>query len=308
MPVNTSNFAKAMWPGINAWYGKAYDEHKVEYTDLFDKHTSRKAYEEDVGVSGLGLAAVKAEGNAIAYDTMQQGYITRYRHVNYGLGFIVTKEAFDDDQYDVVASRRAKALAFSMRQTKEIVAANVYNRAFNTGYLGGDGSSLIACASAGSANHPLIGGGSFTNGPSVDVDLSENALEQAIIDMSAWTDERGLKIAVIPQSLIIAPANTFEADRILNTPLRVGTADNDINALKNMGKFPGGVKVNHYLSDADAWFIRTNIPDGMKYFERAGDSFDMDNDFDTDNAKFKATGRYSFGWTDPRALYGSTGV
>ncbi len=308
MPINTGSFAKALWPGVNAWYGKAYNEYGVEYTSLFTTSSSRKAYEEDVGVSGLGLAAVKPEGGAISYDTMQQGYLTRYQHVNYGLGFIVTKEAFDDDQYDVVASKRAKALAFSMRQTKEIVGANVYNRAFNTSYIGGDGSSLIACASAGSTNHPLVGGGSFVNGPTADIDLSESALEQACIDISAWTDERGLKIALIPEKLIIHPDNTFEADRILNTPLRVGTANNDINALKNMGKFPGGVNINHYLSDGDAWFIKTNCPDGMKHFERTGDSFDMDNDFDTDNAKFKATGRYSFGWTDPRALYGSEGA
>ena len=308
MPINTGNFAKALWPGVNAWYGKAYDEHRVEYTDLFTTHSSRKAYEEDVGVSGLGLAAVKPEGNSIAYDNMQQGYTTRYNHVNYGLGFIVTKEAFDDDQYDVVASRRAKALAFSMRQTKEIVAANVYNRAFNTAYEGGDGSSLVACASAGDTNHPLIGGTTLTNGPAADVDISEAALEQACIDISKWTDERGLKISVIPEKLIITPDQAFEADRILNTPLRVGTANNDINALKNMGKFPGGIITNHYLTGADDWFIMTNIPDGMKHFERTADSFDMDNDFDTDNAKFKATGRYSFGWTDWRAIYGAQGA
>jgi len=309
MPITTGNFAKSLWPGVNSWYGKAYDEHKVEYTDLFDTYKSSKAYEEDVGVSGLGLAAVKPEGSPIAYDTMQQGYLTRYTHVNYGLGFIVTKEAFDDDQYDVVAERRAKALAFSMRQTKETVAANVYNRAFNTSYTGGDGATLIAAATMGTTTgHPLIGGGTATNGPSADSDLSEAALEQACIDIAAWTDERGLKISVIPETLIIAPANAFEADRILNTPLRVGTAENDINALRNMGKFPGGVKVNHYLTDADAWFIRTNCPDGLKHFERTGDSFDMDNDFDTENAKFKATGRYSFGWTDWRGIYGSEGA
>ena len=309
MPINTGSFPKALWPGVNAWYGKAYAEYPVEYTALFDTYKSSKAYEEDVGVSGLGLAAVKPEGSPIAYDTMQQGYLTRYNHVNYGLGFIVTQEAFDDDQYEVVAARRAKALAFSMRQTKEIVAANVYNRAFNTSYTGGDGATLIASVgSGGSVSHPLVGGGTFTNGPSVAADLSEAALEQAIIDISKWTDERGLKIAVVPESLIVPPDLSFEADRILNTPLRVGTANNDINALKNMGKFPGGVKVNHYLTDTNAWFLRTNCPDGMKHFERKADSFDMDNDFDTSNAKFKATARYSFGWTDPRGLYGSPGV
>ena len=285
MAINTGNFAKALWPGVNAWYGKAYDEHMVEYTNLFDTYSSRKAYEEDVGVSGLGLAAVKPEGGSVAYDTMTQGYLKRYNHVNYGLGFVVTKEMFDDDQYDVVASKRARALAFSMRQTKEIVGANVYNRAFTDGYDGADGVNLVASAGSGNdASHPLMGGGTLTNGPAAAVDLSEAALEQACIDMADWTDERDLKIAVIPQTLIIPPELTFEADRILNTPLRVGTANNDINALKNMGKFPGGIKVNHYLTDADAWFIRTNAPDAMKYFSRTDDSFDMDNDFDTPGA------------------------
>lgn len=309
MAITTGSFAKALWPGVNAWYGDAYNEFPVEYTMLFDTHSSRKAFEEDVGVSGFGLAAVKTEGGSTAYDTAQQGYLTRYTHVTYGLGFVITREMVDDDQYDVIGKKRAQALAYSMRQTKEIVGANVYNRAFSTSYTGGDGKSLIASgAGTASAFHPNVAGGSWTNGPSAWSDLSEAALEQAAIDIMAWTNDRGLRIAVTPQSLIIPPALVFEAERILKTSARVGTANNDVNALKEMGYFPGGIKVNHYLTDSDAWFIRTNVKDGMKHFVRRADDFGMDNDFDTDNAKYKATARYSFGWTDPRALYGSMGA
>jgi len=302
MTITTSSFPKSLWPGVNKWYGKAYAEYPVEYTNLFDTYKSTRAYEEDVGVSSFGLLAVKNEANAISYDSEQQGFTTRYRHINYALGFIISEEAMDDDQYDVVGERRAKGLAFSMRQTKEVIAANVYNRATTTGYTGGDGVVLL------SASHPNVAGGTWSNMPTTASDLSEAALEQAYIDIAAWTNDRGLKIAVSPKALIIPPALTFEADRLLNTPLRVGTADNDINALKNMGKFPDGVKVNHYLTDADAWFIRTNCPDGMKYFSRKEDSFSMDNDFDTSNAKFKGQFRCSFGWTDPRGIYGSMGA
>ena len=302
MAITTSSFAKALWPGVNAWYGEAYNEYPVEYTALFDTHSSRKAFEEDMGVSGFGLASVKTEGNAISYDTAQQGFLTRYNHVTYGLGFVITREMVDDDQYDVIGKKRAQALAFSMRQTKEIVGANVYNRAFTAAYAGGDGLELCSLL------HVNVAGGTWANEPSTDADLSEAALEQAAIDIMAWTNDRGLKIAVSPQTLILPPALTFEAERILKTSARYNTANNDLNALKEMGYFPGGIKVNHYLTDSDAWFIRTNVKDGMKHFERRSDSFDMDNDFDTDNAKYKATGRYSFGWTDPRAVYGCTGA
>ena len=307
--INSGSFPKALEPGVRAWYGKAYNEWDVQYTDLFDTFSSSRAYEEDVGISSFGLAAVKPEGASISYDSEQQGFLTRYNHLVYALGFIITKEMMDDDMYDVVAERRAKALAFSMRQTKETVAANVYNRAFNTDYTGGDASTLIASAGAGgSASHPNVAGGTWTNGPATAADLSEASLEQACIDIMKWENDRGLKINVKPQTILIAPDNVFEADRILNTPLRVGTANNDINALNNMGKFAGGVKVNQYFTDADAFFIRTNCPDGMKYQEREGDSFDSDNDFETKNAKFMASARYSFGWTDPRAIWGSPGV
>lgn len=309
MPINRGTFGKALWPGINKWYGEAYAEYPEEYTGLFTKYTDDRAFVEDVGLSGFGMASVISEGNGVSYDSMVQAFITRYQHVKYGLGFIITSEMIDDDQYMIVAQKRAKALAFSMRQTKETVAANVYNRAFNTTYVGGDASTLVASAGGGgSTTHPNAAGGTWTNGPTAAVDLSEAAIEQAIIDIGKWTNDRGLKIAVIAQKLIIPIDLTFEASRILDTPLQAFTSDNTINALNKMGKLPGGVVVNHYLTDTDAWFIMTNAQDGMKYFERKADSFNEDNDFDTDNLKYKATARYSFGWTDPRGIWGSPGV
>lgn len=300
--INTGSFSKALWPGVNAWYGKAYDEFPVEWTDLFDQYTSRKGFEEDVGISSFGLAQVKPEGTAINFDTETQGFITRYTHITYGLGFIVTKEAFEDDQYDVVAERRARSLAFSMRQTKENVAANVYNRAFNASYLGGDGVSLLV------SNHPNVAGGTASNILATAANLSEASLEQAAIDLGKYTNDRGLRIQVMPKSIVIPVDLQFEVERILKSQYRVGTPNNDISALVSMGKFPEGIKLNHYLTSTTAWFIRTNAPDGMKYFSRRDDAFTEDNDWDTENAKFKATSRYAYGWTDWRSLYGTPGV
>ena len=297
--ITSGSFAKALWPGVNAWYGKSYNDYAPEWDKLFDKNTSSKAYEEDVGLSSLGLAAVKAEGAPITYDSERQGFTTRYNHVVYALGFFITREAFEDDLYDVIGKKKANALARSMRQTKEIVAANVYNRATTSGYTGGDGVVLL------SASHVNVAGGTYSNVQSAD--LSEAALEQAFIDIEGFTDDRGLIIAAKPKSLIIPRQLRFEANRILKSDGRVGTDNNDTNALKDSGLFTN-IVVNHYLTDADAWFIRTDVPEGMKYFERRGDAFEMDNDFDTENAKFKATARYSFGWSDPRGAYGSMGV
>lgn len=302
MIINTGSFSKALWPGVNAWYGKAYDEFPVEWTDLFDKYTSRKGFEEDVGVTSFGLNQVKPEGQGIAYSTEQQGFITRYTHIVYALGFIITKEMFDDDQYDVVAERRARGLAFSARQTKETVGANVYNRAFNTSFVGGDGVCMINSA------HPNVSGGTWSNTLSAAANLSEAALEQACINIAKYTNDAGLRIQVMPKSLIIPPDLQFEAERIMKSQYRIGTSNNDISALVSMGKFPEGIKVNHYLTSTKAWFLRTNSPDGMKYFEREGDSFAEDNDWDTGNAKFKTQSRYSFGWTDPRGVFGTAGV
>lgn len=300
--INSGSFAKALWPGVNAWYGKSYNDYPVEYTDLFDTYKSNKAFEEDVGISSFGLAVQKPEGAAISYDSERQGFITRYQHVVFALGFIITREVMEDDQYDVVGQRKANALARSIRQTKEIFGANVYNRAFaGSGQLGGDGTVMINNA------HPNIAGGTWSNVIATAADLSEAAIEQACIDIAGFTDDRGLLIAARPESLIIPRQLIYEAKRILGSDGRVGTDNNDLNALKTMGAIPK-VITNHYLTDTDAWFIRTNVGDGLKYFERRADSFDMDNDFDTDNAKYKAMSRYSFGWTDPRAIYGSPGA
>lgn len=297
--ITSSSFAKTLWPGVNAWYGKAYNDYPEEWSKLFEKNTSKRAYEEDVGLSGFGLAAVKAEGAPISYDTERQGFTSRYNHVVYALGFIITREIYEDDLYDVVGKRKAQGLARSMRQTKEIVGANIYNRAFDSNYKGGDGSALI------SSSHANVAGGTWSNLTSAD--LSEAALEQAAIDIAGLRDDRGLLIAAKPRKLILPYQLQFEAKRILGADGRTGTDSNDPNVLKDMGIF-SEVVMNHYFTDPDAWFIQTDVPEGLKYFERRGDAFEMDNDFDTENAKYKATARYSFGWTDARGIYGSAGV
>lgn len=299
--IVTGNFSKALWPGVNAWYGREYDEFPVQYTELFDTHKSTRAYEEDVSLSGFGLARRKPESQAIDYDTESQGFVTRYQHYVYALGFKVSKEIMEDDLYDIVAPRNAKALAFSMRQTKEILAANVYNRADNGAYVGGDGVSLLNAA------HPNYAGGTQSNMLAIPADLSEAALEQAVIDLSRITNDRGLRISIKPEKLILPVDLQFEAERILKSEYRVSTGNNDKNALKSMGMFRS-VVVNNYLEDPDAWFIRTNVKDGMKYWERRAMTFAIDNDFDTDVAKFKASERYSFGWSDWRQLFGSLGA
>lgn len=295
-------FSKALWEGVNAWYGEAYDEHPVEWNKLFRIYNSTKAFEEDVMVSSFGLAAVKPEGVAVAYDSMTQGWTTRYTHVEYGLGFIITNLMVADDQYMIVGRKKSRALAFSMRQTKEVVLHNIINRAFNGTYTGGDGVALCV------TNHPNVAGGTWQNALTNAQDISEAALEEACIEIGKWTNDRGLQINVRPQSLHIPVDLEFEANRILYSPLRVGTAENDLNALKYLGKFPKGIIVHHYFSDTDAWFIKNNVDDGLKYFEREGDMFDEDNEFETKNLKYQATARYSGGWSDPKDLFGSPGV
>lgn len=300
--ITSSSFAKLLWPGLNSIYGKEYADYAVEWDKLFEKNTSDRAYEEDLGLSSFGLASVKNEGAPITYDTERQGFTSRYNHVVYALGFIVTREIFEDDQYGKVGAQKAKALARSMRQTKEIIGANIYNRAFEgSGYTGGDGKELIHSA------HLNVAGGTWSNKIATAADLSEAALEQAVIDIAGFRDDRGLLIAAKPEKLVIPYQLQFEAARILGSDGRVGTDLNDPNVLKQKGIF-SNVVTNHYLTDSDAWFILTNVKDGLKYFERRGDQFEMDNDFDTENAKFKATARYSFGWSDPRAIYGSAGA
>jgi len=300
--ITSSSFAKLLWPGVNAFYGRAYKDYPEEWSKLgFEQKKSTKAYEEDVGLTSFGLATVKTEGGPISYDTERQGFTTRYNHVVYALGFQITREAYEDDQYSIVGERKAKALARSMRYTKELVGANIFNRATTAGYTGGDGKTLLA------SDHPNITGGTWSNMPSAAADLSEAALEQAAIDIAAFKDDRGLLIAVQPKKLVIRPDQMFEAKRILGSDGRPGTDLNDPNVLKTEGIIPE-VVINHYLTDSDAWYIITDIPDGLKYFARREDAFEMDNDFDTENARFKATARYSFGWTDPRCMYGSIGA
>jgi len=302
MSITTGNFPKALWPGVQSWYGMEYNSYEEQCKEIFETRSSRKAYEEIVGTSAFGLASVKPEGAAVAYDSAQQGFTNRFTHVTYGLGFIITKEMVEDDLYDVIAQQRSKALAKSMRITKETVAANVLNRAGTAGYTGGDGQTLLSSA------HPHAAGGSFANQLTVAADLSESALEQAVIELGKYEDDRGLRIAVKPRKLIIPVDLQFEAERILNTDSRVASADNDLNAIKSLGKMPQGFRVNNYLTDTNAWFIMTDCNDGMLHFERRSDEFTMDNDFDTDNAKYKSTGRYSFGWADPRGIFGSLGA
>lgn len=300
MPINTGSFGRALWPGINAWYGKAYDEYETEYDNIFTTKTSKKSREEDVSISSFGLAIQTGEGNGVNYDTEEQGFTDTYQHAKYALGFVITKEMYEDDQYEMVGERKAKGLAFAMRQTKETVGANVLNRAFNTSYLFGDGKRL--CAS----DHPNIAGGTWSNIPSAAVDISEAALEQAFIDISKYTDDRGKRIQVIVEKLVVPTDLDFEVAKILQTEQEVGTNNNTKNVVR--GRFKAGYVVNHYLTDTDAWFLITNVANGLKYFERRADTFTMDDDFDTDNAKYKATARYSFGCSDKRAIWGSAGA
>lgn len=309
MPITTGNFAKILWEGVNDFYGMEYAEHPEECKEIFETKSSRKAWEEIIGTSAFGLAAVKPESGGIAYDTAQQGFTSRFTHITYGLGFTISREIMDDDLYEVTGELKARALAKSMRVTKETVAANVLNRANNTAYTYGDGSTLLASAAGGSTNHPHVKGGTFTNAPAVGTDLSEAALEDACVALGKFEDDAGLKMALRPRKLIIPVDLEFQAERILNTELRVTTADNDLNALKSMGRVPQGFRVNHYLNDTNAWFLLTDVQNGMIHFERRPDDFSMDNDHDTDNMKCKATARYSFGAADSgRAIYGSLGA
>jgi len=302
--VTTSGFSKLLWPGIKAIYGQKYDEYPQEFSQIFEKMTSDKAYEEYQGTSMFGLAPIKTQGNALYFDEAKQGFTTRLTNIVYAMGFIITREAYDDNQYGDLIKMLTPALAFSMRQTKETVCANVLNRAFNSSYTGGDGKEMIA------SDHPHMAGGTWSNELTVASDLTQAALETACIDIMAFVNDRGLKIAAMPRSLIIAPQNTFEAERILKSSLEYDTANNAINALKSKGVFPDGISVYHYLQDADAWFIKTNVPNGLIYQERDADDFNPapENDFDTENAKYKARMRFSVGWVDPRGIYGSEGA
>lgn len=299
--ITTGAHPKALWPGIKEWFGRTYDEHPEEWVDLFDKETSDKAYEEDVEITSFGLAPVKNQGMSINYDVESQGMVVRYTHVAYALGYVVTFEELRDDLYEVVSKRRAKMLAFSMRQTKENVCANVFNRAFNSSYTGGDSQPMISSA------HPTLAGNQ-SNVLTTAADLSEAAIEDLTIQIMQAQNNKGLRISLMPQSLHVPVQTYYEANRILKSVLQNDTANNAINVLKAINVFPKGIKVNHYFTSATSWFIRTNAPAGLKYYERDAIMFDQDNDFDTKNAKAASYERYSVGWSDWRAVYGTPGV
>jgi len=300
-PIATGNHPKALWPGVKAWFGIGYGEHPEEFNDLFETQTSSQAWEEDVLTSGFPLAPIKREGAATTYASHAQVYMSRYTHVAYSLGWIVTFEELINNLYEKVASSRAKSLGFSMRQTKENVAANVYNRATDTSYTGGDGQVLMC------STHPSEVG-DWSNILSPAADISEAALEDLIIMIMGATNHNGLKIALMAQSLHVPRQLWFETNRILKSELQPMTGDNTANVLRITGEFPKGIKVNHYFSDGDAFFIRTNCPDGMKHYQRYKIDLEKDNDFDTKNAKASSYDYYSFGWSDPRAFYGSPGA
>ena len=297
--MTTGSHPKALWPGVKSWFGRYYNEHKAEYPDLFEIEKSNQNFEEDVQVTGLGLAPVKDQGGSVNYSAMKQGWLKRYSHIVYGLGYIVTEEEIEDNLYEKVSRSYVKALAFSMNQTKENVCANVYNRAFTSGYTGGDGS--ILCVTTHTTRT-----GSQSNALATAADLSEASLEDMAIMIMDATDDEGLKISLMPKKLVLPTELVFEAERILASTLQSNGANNDINALRSMGTIPS-VVANHYLTDADAWFVQTNAIDGMKMYMRRALAFGKDNDFDTGNAKAKATERYSVGWTDWRGLYGTPG-
>ncbi len=299
--ITTGNHPKALWPGIKAIWGRQYNEHATEYTDLFDEDNSDQAYEEDFEVTGFGLAPVKPQGTGVQFDSEVQGTVSRYTHIAYALGYIVTKEELDDNLYEQVSKRRAQALAFSMRQTKENVAANVYNKAFTGGSTGGDGQQLITAA------HPTRSG-TQSNILDTAADLSETSIEDMIIQIMGAQNSRGLRINLMPRCLNVHRNDWFEANRILKSVLQNDTANNAANVLKATNALPEGIKVNHYFTDTNAWFIRTNVPRGMIGYNRKKIEFTKDNDFNTENAKAKNYERYSFYWSDFRGIFGTAGA
>jgi hypothetical protein len=302
MAITRSQLLKELEPGLNALFGLEYDRYDNEHSEIFDTENSDRAFEEEVMLSGFGQAPVKGEGAAISYDTAGEAFTARYTHETIALAFAITEEAVEDNLYDKLSARYTRALARSMSNTKQVKAASVLNNAFSSSYKGGDGVSLINSA------HPTTGGGNLSNTLATQADLNETSLEQALIDIAAFIDERGLKIALRGMKLIIPSALQFTAERILKSEQRVGTADNDINAIKTGGYMPQGFCVNHFLTDPDAFFIKTDAPNGMKHFVRSPIKTAMEGDFETGNARYKARERYCFGWSDFRAMYGSQGA
>jgi hypothetical protein len=302
MAISRAQLLKELLPGLNALFGLEYARYGEEHKEIYETETSERSFEEETKLSGFTAAPVKNEGSAIAYDNGQEAWTARYTHETIAMGFSLTEEAIEDNLYDSLSARYTKALARSMSYTKQVKAANVINNGFTAGYTGGDGKTLFA------TDHPLISGGVNSNTPSTQSDLNETSLENAVIQIAAWTDERGLLIAAKPRKLIVPPALQFVATRLLETELRVGTADNDINAIKNNGSIPEGYTVNHFLTDTNGWYLTTDVPNGMKHFVRTPMSTGMDGDFDTGNVRYKARERYSFGYSDPLGMFGSSGA
>ena len=300
MAISRAQLVKELEPGLNALFGLEYKNYANEHSQIFDTENSDRAFEEEVMLSGFGNAGVKPEGQSVNYDAATETFTARYTHETVAMGFSVTEEAIEDNLYDSLSARYTKALARAMAYTKQVKAATILNDAFSTTY--GDGVALCA------TTHPLVSGGTNANTPSTAADLNETSLEAAVIDIAGWTDERGLLIAARPKKLVIPPALQFVATRLLETEGRVSTADNDINALKNNGAVPEGYAVNHYLTDTDAWFLMTDVPNGLKHFVRTSMQTSMDADFDTGNSRYKARERYSFGVSDPLGIYGSPGA
>jgi hypothetical protein len=301
MAISRAQLLKELLPGLNALFGLQYKTYDQEHEEIYETETSERSFEEETKLSGFSAAPVKNEGSALAYDNAQEAWTARYNHETIALGFSLTEEAIEDNLYDSLSARYTKGLARAMAYTKQVKGAAVINNGFTAGYTGGDGVVLFSTA------HPLISGGTNSNRPSTGADLNETSLEAAVIQIAGWTDERGLLIAAKPKKLIVPPNLMFVATRLLETSLRVGTTDNDINALKNNGSIPGGYTVNHYLTDTNGWYLTTDVPNGMKHFVRTPLSNGMDGDFDTGNVRYKSRERYSFGWSDPLGMFGSPG-
>ena len=302
MAISRAQLLKELLPGLNALFGLEYARYGEEHKQIFETETSERSFEEETKLSGFSAAPVKNEGSAIAYDNAQEVFTARYNHETIALGFSITEEAIEDNLYDSLSARYTKALARAMAYTKQTKAAAILNNGFDTDYPGGDGQPLF------SASHPLVSGGTNSNIPSTPADLNETSLEAAVIQIAAWTDERGLLIAAKPKKLVIPPSLMFVATRLLETELQVNTADNNINAIKSNGSIPEGYTVNHFLTDTDAWFLTTDVPNGLKHFVRTPLAQSMDGDFDTGNVRYKSRERYSFGWSDPLGMFASEGA
>jgi hypothetical protein len=302
MAISRAQLLKELLPGLNALFGMEYARYGEEHKEIYETETSERSFEEETKLSGFSAAPVKNEGSAISYDNGQEAWTARYNHETIALGFSLTEEAIEDNLYDSLSARYTKALARAMSYTKQVKAAAVLNNGFSNSYPGGDGVALF------STDHPLVSGGTNSNTPSTPADLNETSLENAVIQIAAWTDERSLLIAAKPRKLVVPPALQFVATRLLETELRVGTNDNDVNALKNNGSIPEGYTINHYLTDTNAWFLTTDVPNGMKHFVRTPLQQSMDGDFDTGNVRYKSRERYSFGFSDPLGMFGSPGA